>query len=214
MTQQARSITTRRFGAILAGGRSSRFGSPKWQARLGDRTVLDWLVEAHRSAGLEPFLVTADLSTLQGTGVPAIADTLVGAGPIGGLHAALSMVRARGCEGAFVTPCDTPFLTPTIIQRLLPSDPSSDAILPATIEGSRPQPLIGWYSCRAIPVIEGMVRDGEFSVRRLLARLERVRFVDLESMRSTCQTDEPLLNINTISDLERAQTHLARIHSR
>jgi molybdenum cofactor cytidylyltransferase len=41
---------------VLAAGRSTRFGSPKQLARIGDRTILEAVIEAAAAAELDPIL--------------------------------------------------------------------------------------------------------------------------------------------------------------
>ena len=53
---------------ILAAGGSTRFGSPKQLARLGDRTMLETVIELAHRAGLAPVVavVPAGMATLAG----------------------------------------------------------------------------------------------------------------------------------------------------
>jgi molybdenum cofactor guanylyltransferase len=162
-------------GVLLVGGASSRFGSPKAQARLGGETLAEraWrtLGEAcaHRLAvgkGDEelPFSVVAD-------GVEERA-------PIHGLAAGL---RAAPTELCLVLPVDTPLVTVAALLQLADAC-RGDAAVPQT------GPLPGAYRKSALPALE----SGELSIRRALERLE-VAVVELEPAL--------LANVNTPDDL-------------
>lgn len=53
---QAMKQPTGTAAVILAAGTSTRFGSPKQMARIGERTLLQAVVELARAAGLDPII--------------------------------------------------------------------------------------------------------------------------------------------------------------
>ena len=67
---------TRILGAVLAGGRSSRFGSDKAAAMFRDRTLAD-----HAAAAIAPFVEA--VVRVGGDGVPDVPRP--GLGPLGGI---------------------------------------------------------------------------------------------------------------------------------
>src|SRR3954463_4914198 len=98
--------------AILAGGRSTRFGGRDKSALIVDgRTILD-----RQLAALTP--LTDDVMIVGGGAAPAphryVADSVPGGGPLGGLHAALT--AARG-DTLFLAACDMPYLTTAFVER-------------------------------------------------------------------------------------------------
>jgi molybdenum cofactor guanylyltransferase len=76
-------------GAVLTGGASSRFGSDKTTARLGDRTLVERVVAALASAGVDPVTAVGRSPGAAGGLVPLLADDHPGSGPLGGLVTAL-----------------------------------------------------------------------------------------------------------------------------
>ncbi|MGF7149258.1 molybdopterin-guanine dinucleotide biosynthesis protein A [Sphingomonas zeicaulis] len=84
----------RRLGVVLAGGRSSRFGSDKALARFDGRTLLD-----HALGALQPHVdAVAIVGRAHGT-VPGIADwPAPDLGPLGGLCGALRHAAAEGYD--------------------------------------------------------------------------------------------------------------------
>lgn len=167
---------------LLVGGDSSRFGSPKALARIGDETLAEraWRlldVCAHRIAvgkaadqlGL-PFDVLDD-----GTEVRA---------PLAGVVAGL---RAAPTELCVIVPVDCPKLTADALRRL--AEACRDAAVPQT------GPLPGAYRRRALAVLEARLEVGELKLREALAGLD-VAQVELPP--------EQLLNVNVLSELAQA----------
>ena len=102
-------------GAVLSGGRSSRFGRDKALEPVGDRTMLEVVVEAFRSAGVDPVIAVGGTAGHE-LGIPTVADRRPDLGPLGGVATALYWAK-RG--HVLVAPCDLPRLTGEHVTRLL-----------------------------------------------------------------------------------------------
>ena len=72
---------------VLAAGASTRFGSPKQLARIGDRTMLASVIDIAREAELAPILVVI----APGIPVPPEVVPIVNAQPEAGLSRSLRM---------------------------------------------------------------------------------------------------------------------------
>ncbi len=143
---QRRCLSNPIAGAILAGGRASRFeGLPKGRLRLPDgRTLIARLLAEMKSAGLESVVVSANVNELYADlGVPVVPDITSSIGPLGGIEAVLNYYKHgsmaafgngiwsgwptpslkshyQGAAGAVLfLPCDLPSLTRHEIRRLL-----------------------------------------------------------------------------------------------
>lgn len=104
-----------RLGAVIAGGRSSRFGSDKAEALWQGRRLIDHAVEA-----LRPFVQELVLCGRTEEGLTAIADRPApDMGPLGGLNAALHYGLDRGHMSVLTVGCDTPVLPPALFDRLI-----------------------------------------------------------------------------------------------
>jgi molybdenum cofactor guanylyltransferase len=166
------------LGAIIAGGRSSRFGSDKAHAVLDGRPLLD-----HVLVGLG---AQTDAIVVCGRDVPgcvSLADRpRSDLGPLGGLAAALHYAAQRGFDGVLTSACDTP---------LVPAD------LAETLAGSRPaviagQPLFGyWPASLSVDLDDYLAAVANRSVGAWAAwaGARRVRYVG------------EIPNINTTADL-------------
>lgn len=99
----------RPLGVVLAGGESRRFGSPKGQARLAGRTLVE---RARRT--LAPFCDSVIVA-----GGDDLPDLRPGRGPLGGIEAALERADRGGLDGALVLACDLPAVHAATVARLL-----------------------------------------------------------------------------------------------
>ena len=169
-------------GALLVGGASTRFGSPKalasfegeTLAQRGHRVLVEAfgevLVVGKAADGLElPFDVVDDGSEVRASMV--------------GVAAAL---RLTGAEVVVVLPTDMPLVTTDVLRALADAVEGHDAAVPQT--GALP----GAYRQSALPVLERRIAAGELALHRALGEL-RTRVL---------QVDEAALhNVNEPGDL-------------
>jgi molybdopterin-guanine dinucleotide biosynthesis protein A len=195
----------RHVGAVLVGGRSTRFGSPKALVEVGGRSMLQRIVDEQRKVLSATALVGSANWNVGAWGLPVLSDILAANGPISGIHAALVWARTNGAAGACVNACDAPFVEQALFECLIGSSATSDAVVPRTRNPDRAQPLFGWFSCRCIAAIEGAARDGDHALHRLLDRLERVTFLAAEDLPLRRPSTMVFLNVNTPVDLHAAR---------
>src|SRR5262252_819913 len=93
--------------AILAGGRARRFGgADKASLVVGGARIIERQLAALATVTGDVRIVSHDPARYADFGVRVIPDQIAGAGPLGGLHAAL--VDAAH-HGVIVLACDLPF---------------------------------------------------------------------------------------------------------
>ena len=166
----------RLLGAVLAGGRSSRFGSDKALAMLGGRTLLD-----HAMAALAPHVETVVVCGRAGGLADRPAPDM---GPLGGLNAALHHALAEGYDAVLTTGCDMPVYPAGLAQALVGEDA-------AVLKG---QPLAGfWPAALAGELDAHLAEENNRSIRGWLERIA-ARVVD--------RADLVLPNVNRPEDLE------------
>lgn len=91
------------LGAIIAGGRSMRFGSDKAAALLNGKALID-----HVAGGLRPQCDALIICGRAWPGYRHIADhPAPDLGPLGGLCAALVYARRHGFDAVVTAGCDT-----------------------------------------------------------------------------------------------------------
>lgn len=196
-------------GVILAGGKSSRFGSNKALARHRGRPLI-----AHAAAVLEELfqerlLVTNQPEEYAFLGWPMTGDLVLNAGPLAGIQAALHRINA---PRALVVACDMPGLSVRVIRRLCQASGDWDVILP--VAAGRPEPLHALYHRRILPALDAALARGEGKISRFLQELRVRRMNEAElglittagtaGAAGTSETaDDVFSNINYREDLER-----------
>src|SRR5688572_13602020 len=101
---------------LLAGGKSSRMGTPKPWLEFAGRPLLQLLVERLSELTPEVIVVAGPGQELPPTSARVLYDESPGEGPVAGLVVGLREI-ARPL--AFVASCDVPFLLPELARFLV-----------------------------------------------------------------------------------------------
>jgi molybdopterin-guanine dinucleotide biosynthesis protein A len=188
-------------GLVLAGGRSSRFGSDKAVAMLEGQTLLA-RVAAILRAGCDRVAVSAptgsraaDLADqLEFEVVSDIADSA--SGPLSGVLSGLLWAQALGADALATAPCDTPFLPADVVARLAEGlDDDHPVAAARTPDGLQPLCAI-WRTSLAQPLALAMDGGRHPAVHGLFDQLGGC-VVDFEDAAA-------FWNINTRQDLDAA----------
>jgi len=148
-------------GVVLAGGRSSRMGTPKAALEWHGSTLLRRTVGIIARVTDGPVVVVRargqDLPALP-PGIEVVDDPRAGQGPVQGLAAGLAAVADRA-DVAFVASTDLPFLHPAFVRRVLRAvRAGADVGLP--VARGHPQPLAASYRTALAPAAERLVQAG------------------------------------------------------
>lgn len=172
-------------GAILAGGRSTRFGSDKACARYRGGTLLERAVEAASSV-CGRVVVSGNRD-----GWDCVGDRRAGMGPVGGVEAVLRHVGSG--QVLFLT-CDMPLVDAELLRLLVHDADGGNACF--TYEGSDcPFPCL-LSALAATEATRLLDEDGPHSMRSLFRRLD-MRRVPLPEAQA-----RKLANANRPADLE------------
>lgn len=177
-------------GAVLCGGRSSRFGSDKALHEIAGRTLLQRALDSLEGAA-ERLLVGRAYSHVAARFVP---DLRPGLGPMAGLEAAL---HAAGGGWVALCGCDLPCLTPAF-WRLLCSHAQPGR--PVSVQGARGdfEPLASLYPRAALRAVAERLDAGQFDLQSLLADLDAVA-VPASEVEAACGPGA-LRNVNRPED--------------
>jgi len=172
---------------ILIGGKSERFGSPKWKAKINGKSVLDIVWDACNS--FENRIIVGK-EKLDGFEKPFIQDTLKINAPMNGLYTALNNAKT---DWILLLSCDLPLIDSKIFKKLWESRKENcDAVIP--IANDKMQVTCGFYHKRFFGKLESEIEKGNYSIFKLLYNLNS-SFVDFGE-------DDRFLNMNTPEDHE------------
>ena len=189
-------------GVILAGGLGRRMGGvDKGLQLLQDKPMVQWALERF-APQVDEVLINANQNAEQyGTfGYPVVPDQIPDfAGPLAGLHAALS--RAAHPLVATV-PCDSPFLPADLVSRLqaaLEADGPDGTDLAVARTFDQAHPVFCLCRRQILPHLTAFLESGGRKFDRWYATLKVVEVAfDDEA--------EAFSNINTREELSRTQS--------
>ena len=181
-------------GVLLAGGQGSRMGGvDKGLVELAGRPMA-----AHALARLAPqvdeLIINANqnLDRYAEFGCPVVPDQIPDfAGPLAGLHAALSAARTPLVVTA---PCDSPFLPEDLVFRLFSALTAADADLAVARTFDQPHPVFCLCQRRVLPHLSSFLASGERKFARWYATLNvvEVPFDDVAAAFENINTREEL----------------------
>ena len=185
-------------GAILAGGKSSRFGSPKHALELPSGLTMIETVAVTMRVVSERIVVVSSFEAL--ADVIHIPDIRSEQGPLAGIEALL----ASGIDTQYlVCPCDLPFVNGELLRAL--TKPSSAVATILSLEGDDGDkvdeslsPLPMRISVDALNKVRELL-DGEC---RALYRL--LELLDVEEVAGPREWSKQLFNVNTQEDYQHA----------
>jgi molybdopterin-guanine dinucleotide biosynthesis protein A len=166
---------------VLAGGRSSRFGSDKAAALIDGRPMLDWVVDALAPQVDDIVICGRDIAGRRCAPDHPTPDL----GPLGGLNAALRYASGNGFDAVLSVPCDTPWLPEDLRAQL------GELGTGVVVDGL---PVVGLWPVRLHPKLDDFLASSESRSMGAWAAEAGARRVGLR--------DLPV-NVNTRADLDQ-----------
>jgi molybdopterin-guanine dinucleotide biosynthesis protein A len=190
--------------AILAGGENKRFeGRPKTEIIIGGRKIIYRMLDVIRDIFNEIIIVSNSPDRFKDIEkCRIVGDIYPGSGPLGGIHAAM---KASENEALFVFAGDMPFLDRNLIISQIEKFRNSDALAMVPVLNNLGEPLHAIYKISLTDEIEKIL-DGSRkpAVKDFLDKIV-AGYMELPA---SAQILRAFSNINTPSDLERAETYL------
>ena len=186
-------------GVVLAGGMGRRMGGvDKGLQTLRGRPMAAWVVER-----LQPQVGTLIINANQNLdryaefGCPVVPDQIPDfAGPLAGLHAALSAARTPLVVTA---PCDSPFLPEDLVFRLFSALTAAGAELAVARTFDQPHPVFCLCRREVLPHLTDFLESGGRKIDRWYATLKIVEVAFDE-------VADAFENINTRDELSRIES--------
>ena len=185
---------------ILAGGKSSRMGQPKALLLFEGEPVILHTVRQLQKQFPDIVVVAAPEQELPTLPVTVVRDEVAYQGPVGGI---LYGLRAAQHDICFVTSCDAPFLSLSLITYLLSLIVEYDVVVPYWQE--RLQPLHAVYRKSVTPLLEAQLARNELRPIFLYKNV-RTREVSAEEIRRLDPQGLSFRNMNSPEDYQEALT--------
>ena len=100
------------LAVVLAGGKSKRFGRDKSQVKLGNKRLIDYILNEIKDLYNDILIVTNEpIKFLDSNKISIISDIKKDLGPLGGVFSAMKWARDNKKEYKWIStfPIDTPF---------------------------------------------------------------------------------------------------------
>ncbi|MBP2655060.1 MAG: molybdenum cofactor guanylyltransferase [Firmicutes bacterium] len=186
-----------RTGIVLAGGLSTRMGRDKASLPWGGVDLLHNVLRSLVPVCGQLIVVSNVERAINIPDVIVVRDKYCGCGPLGGIHAGLSVSMSTY---NFVVACDMPFVQSSLVDYMFRLAEGYDAVVPF-VDGHY-HPLHAIYSRQCLALIEIMLKDGRYRVAELFEELNMllVKKGDLKEFDRDCSM---LCNLNSPADVEK-----------
>lgn len=185
-------------GAVLAGGKSRRMGRDKARLSIAGEPLWRRQWRVLRESGAQPVVLVqapGRRALTRRRGVRVLRDRFENAGPLAGLHAALSKTRA---EFVAVLAVDMPAIDSDWFTRLIAQcTPGCGAVVRSK---NGYEPLAAIYPREVLAEAEARLTRGEYSLQHFVAALVRSR--RLRVLRTRAVDLPHLANWNTPEDVQ------------
>ena len=184
-------------GVILAGGKSSRYGTNKALARINGIPLIENVIRVMGSLFKDLVLITNTPDEYAYLELPMYEDLIKGLGPIGGIYTALNSITN---DAGFFVACDMPFLNPDLIRHLVGIRGDFDVVVPE-ISGKM-ETLHALYAGRCIPAVRKLIDVHEYQTIRIFPEVS-VRYLKENEIRRFDPELRSFFNINRPEELGR-----------
>ena len=182
-------------GVILAGGKSSRYGTNKALAKINGIPLIEKVIRVMGSLFQDLVLITNTPDEYAYLELPMYEDIIKGLGPIGGIYTALQSIEN---DAGFFVACDMPFLNPDLIRHMVKIRGGFDVVIPE-IDGKL-EPLHALYAGRCIAAVKRLVDLHQYQIFRFFSEVS-VRHVKENEIRRFDPEFKSFFNINRPEEL-------------
>jgi len=179
---------------ILSGGKSSRMGKDKGLLMYQGKPMI--LHTIHKLKGLcNTIVINSNNPQYYVFGYLVVPDIYKDVGPMGGLHACLSVTKTKY---NLILPCDMPLIDVALIENLIEHKEIAPIVMPQHTNGTL-EPLLALYHSNLLQLINNYIIEGKYRVDLLLKSSEHY-LVSVDNG-SNKEFEYQFLNVNTQKDL-------------
>ncbi len=202
------SIILNTSAVILAGGFSRRFGKDKGLVKLTGKPLVLHVIDRVDKLADEILIVISSESQKNnfqrtlGNRVQLITDRDKLQSPLMG---ALTGFQSAKGEYSILLPCDSPLISPKVIQFMLDLCTNRSATIPRWPNGYI-EPLQAVYHTKsALTAAKAAMEQGNRNMQSMIDNLKRVRYVSTLVLKQLEPNLLSFFNVNTPQDLEKAE---------
>ena len=155
--------------ALIAGGKSKRFGSPKQIAGYDGKRLIDYALDTAQSISKEAIIISRPNEAFSKLQLPVYDDLIEGCGPLGGIYTALYYANERYVA---VLPVDMPLLNLKIYRMLYPSCKTGKPVVACSHKGI--EPLVSIWPVSTLSKLKIQIEKKDFRLYHLLKKLNAV----------------------------------------
>ena len=182
---------------ILAGGKSRRMGRDKLTLTIEGLPLLDFIVSRFSGHFGNVYISVADADKYSRVKAEKIVDIFHGAGPMSGLHAALTKLPG---EGIFLVAADLPNANPNAAKRIVELCGDCEACVIRLPDGKL-EPLFGYYKKSVLPKCSELIESGDYRMTELILG-SNTRYISTDELGSLW-SEKLIYNINYPEDYDR-----------
>ena len=197
------------IAAILAGGKSRRFGVDKSTTKLGDKTLIEHTISKIEKKFSEILIISNNQEIkIDKKNVFVLKDCIQGQlGPLVGVLSAMKWVETNNKKYDWVAtfPCDTPFFDISMIDEVKRISKKNNKKLYFLKSGEKRHNIFGLWPIQLKDILE---KDINNNFRKVEEWADKI---GLETININHEKFDSFLNINTKEDLEEAKKILDKI---
>jgi len=180
-------------GIILAGGKSSRFGSDKALFEYQGKKLIEYAIDVLRPICGEILISTNQPELYSFSNLKTVSDIYSGCGPVAGIHACLLQ---SGTTENLIAGCDMPWLNTALFNFLLSQSVNYDVVIP--VHGRFKETMASYYHKSAVNALGQALECGRFKILDAIEGLSAC-FANVDSQ--DFYSEKLFANINRISDI-------------
>ncbi len=185
-------------GVILAGGKNRRFGSEKALAKINGKRVIDRIIAAMSDVFEENIIITNNEDLYKEFNLKTYPDILAGKGPLMGVYTALHY----SSKDIFVTACDMPFASTSVIRKIIDNLEGYDAVIPK--HRGKLHFLHAAYSLKCFDIFKKKLAGGFLGLKDIV---EELNCNIIEGFKFEDDHLSPFFNMNTPDDFSLVKDH-------
>tara|TARA_Y100000768_G_C23948855_1_gene669072 strand:+ start:808 stop:1407 length:600 start_codon:yes stop_codon:yes gene_type:complete len=189
------------LGVVLAGGKSSRFGSDKAKAKIAGKTLIEHTISKLENEFKEILVISNNKNLyFRQKKIFTTPDIIEGhLGPLIGVLSAMIWAKKNNYNWIFTFPCDTPLFNKKIIFEAKNEIKNSPKNLLFIKSGGKRHNIFGIWS---IKLIDNLKKDVESGTRKVEDWADKMN-ADILEIKEDKKNN--FLNINSLEELKKAE---------